>query len=357
MPATLDDIIDLLESEGEAKKQLFREAAEVSNKHIDDKVYLRGLIEFSNYCSKNCLYCGIRRENKNVERYNLEDEQIMEAARYAYENRYGSIVLQSGELQSRAFTRRISGLLRKIRKMTGDRLWVTLSCGEQSYETYEDWHWNGASRYLLRIETTDRELYYRIYPEDTRHSYENRVNCLYALKDIGYQVGTGVMIGLPFQTTRHLAKDLLWMKNFNVDMVGMGPYIEHHDTPLADHKDLLLPLEKRFELSLKMIAILRIMMPDINIAAATALQAIDKVGREKGILAGANVMMPNITPGQYRDAYKLYENKPCTTESAEDCGQCMELRIALTKHDIAWEEPGDSRHYSQRNKPLTVTVV
>jgi biotin synthase len=342
---TKSEIVSLLASEGDAKTKLFERAAAVKRQFVKDKVYFRGLIEFSNFCSKNCLYCGIRKGNRFVDRFILSDEEILDAARFAWENRYGSIVMQSGEIRGKAFTRRITGLLEKIRVMSNGNLRVTLSCGEQSKATYREWFSAGASRYLLRIETSDRGLYYKIHPNDKNHSFDKRVQCLHDMKDIGYQLGTGVMIGLPFQTLEPLADDLLWIKALDADMIGMGPYIEHEHPPLAEFSDQLLPLEKRLELALKMIAVLRIMMPDINIAAATALQAIDKLGREKAIMAGANVIMPNVTPGSYRDSYKLYDNKPCTNENAEDCTTCLELRVALTKNNIAWGEWGDSQHY------------
>jgi biotin synthase len=213
---------------------------------------------------------------------------------------------------------------------------------------YRKWFDAGAHRYLLRIEATNEELYRKIHPNDSKHIFRRRLDCLKALQDIGYQTGTGVMIGLPFQTAGDLADDLLYMLEFNIDMCGMGPYIEHADTPLYNYRGELLPLSDRFDLTLKMIAVLRIMMKDINIVAATALQAIDPVGREKAIKIGANILMPNITPGRYRDSYKLYENKPCTDDSAEDCKGCLEARVALADAEVIYGEWGDSQHYNRR---------
>ncbi len=316
---------------------------------MENKVYFRGLIEFSNICAKNCFYCGIRKDNELTKRYNLSDKEILDAARFAFENKYGSLVLQSGELESPAFTRRIDDLLKKIRDLSDGKLRVTLSVGEQSEETYRQWFNSGAHRYLLRIESSNPELYKKIHPDDESHRFEKRLEALRTLQRTGYQTGTGVMIGLPFQTLEDMAGDLLFMKEFNIDMVGMGPYIEHTNTPLYKFREMLLPKEERFQLTLKMIAILRIMMKDINIAAATALQSIDKIGREKAIKIGANVIMPNITPGHYRDDYKLYENKPCTDENADDCTSCLEARIALSQNEIAFGEWGDSIHYKKRN--------
>ena len=341
-----ENLVRLLKTNAAEQELLFVQAARVKEKYSGNKVYLRGLIEFSNVCRKDCYYCGIRKSNHKVERYNLTDHQILEAARYAAEKRFGSLVLQSGESKGKTFTKRISTLLRKIHQETNNTLQITLSCGEQTAETYKEWFENGAKRFLLRIETSNPELYKRLHLEN--HSFSERVECLFHLKNIGYQVGTGVMIGLPFQTIEDLAGDLLWMQQFDVDMVGMGPYLEHADTPLFAERDRLLPLKDRFELSLKMIAILRVMMKDINLAASTAMQAADKLGREKAIKVGANVFMPNITPGVYRDQYKLYENKPCTEETPEDCLSCINVRIGLTGNEVALGEWGDSRHYQSK---------
>jgi biotin synthase len=343
-----EDIVFLLSSEGPEKLRLFEESSGVKEKHVGNKVYFRGLIEFSNICTKNCLYCGIRMDNKAFDRYLLTDEEIIESARFAADNNYASLVLQSGEVQTGNFADRVENLLKKIHVATGQKLRITLSCGEQSPETYKRWHEAGAHRYLLRIESSNAELYAKLHPNDGNHSYQKRLDCLYSLQDAGYQVGTGVMIGLPFQSPEDLADDLLFMQRFRIDMVGMGPYLEHEETPLYAFKELLLPREQRFQLTLKMIAVLRLMMKDINIAATTAMQAIDKLGREKAIKIGANVIMPNITPGKYRDDYLLYQNKPCTDENAEDCKTCLEARVALADNEIAYGEYGDSIFYSSR---------
>jgi biotin synthase len=345
---TREDIISLLQSEGEDKTFLYKRSAEIKEKYIGNKVWFRGLIEFSNICSKDCLYCGIRKGNVNLTRYNLSDEEILLAAKFAHDNHYGSIALQSGELESTFVTGRIENLLHKIKELSDGKLGVTLSVGEQEHNVYKRWYDAGAHRYLLRVESTNRSLYNKIHPNDSKHDFNHRLNCLKSLQDIGYQTGTGVMIGLPFQTMDDLAGDLLYMKEFNIDMCGMGPYIEHADTPLIEHSEKLLPLKDRFDLTLKMIAIIRIMMRDINIVAATALQAIDPIGREKAIKIGANILMPNITPGKYRDNYKLYDNKPCTDDSAEDCQSCLEARVSLADAEIIYDEWGDSKHYRER---------
>lgn len=343
-----EDIIALLEAEGEAKQELFRKALEVKLANLGNRVHFRGLVEFSNICGKDCYYCGIRKSNKKARRYNLEDGQILDAARFAHAKNYGSFVLQGGELESVAFTERIEYLIREIKKLSDGKLGITLSLGEQKEEVYQRWFQAGAHRYLLRIESSDPELYQRIHPDNELHQFARRLTSLKTLQRVGYQTGTGVMIGLPFQTTAHLAEDLLFMKHFDIDMVGMGPYIEHQDTPLYQYRSKLLPIEERFQLALKMIAVLRILMPDINIAAATALQAIDPLGREKAVKVGANIIMPNITPGKFRNDYALYENKPCVDEEPEECVNCLDVRIKLADSEIGYGEWGDSRHYFRR---------
>jgi biotin synthase len=348
-----ENIVALLNSTGEDRTFLFRKSAEIKEKCIGHKVWFRGLIEFSNICGKDCLYCGIRKGNKNLTRYNLSDEEILAAANFAYVNRYGSIALQSGELESPLVADRIETLLYKIKELSDGELGVTLSVGEQEPWVYKKWYEAGAHRYLLRVEATNQKLYNKIHPNDSKHNFNRRLNCLKSLQDIGYQTGTGVMIGLPFQTMDDLAGDLLFMKDFNIDMCGMGPYIEHADTPLIEYSAQLMPLKDRFDLTLKMIAIIRIMMKDINIVAATALQAIDPIGREKAVKIGANILMPNITPGKYRDSYKLYDNKPCTDDSAEDCQSCLEARISLADAEVIYSEWGDSKHYMERRKKLS----
>jgi biotin synthase len=345
-----EDIISLLSSKGEDRTFLFQKSAETKEKYIGRKVWFRGLIEFSNICSKNCLYCGIRKGNKNLKRYNLSDDEILTAAKFAFDNHYGSIALQSGELESHLVTDRIENLLHKIKELSNGELGITLSVGEQEAKVYKKWFDAGAHRYLLRIEATNEDLYRKIHPENKKHDFKRRLDCLKSIQDIGYQTGTGVMIGLPFQTMDDLAGDLIFMRDFNIDMCGMGPYIEHADTPLIEYSADLLPLDERFDLTLKMIAILRIMMKDINIVAATALQAIDPIGREKAIKIGANIIMPNITPGKYRDSYKLYDNKPCTDDSADDCQSCLEARVSLADTEIVYGEWGDSKHYDNRRK-------
>lgn len=345
-----EEIVQLLNAQSAYRTLLFSKALEMKLSKVGRKVYFRGLIEFSNVCSKDCYYCGIRNSNNKVIRYHLSDDEILQAARFAFEQNYGSVVLQSGEVTSTAFTERVEKLIYQIKELSNNQLGITLSLGEQTEETYSRWFNAGAHRYLLRIESSDEELYRKIHPDD--HSFEHRLNCLKVLQKLGYQTGTGVMIGLPFQTVDQLADDLLFLKQFNVDMVGMGPYIEHADTPLYDFKGELWPLQERFDMSLKMIAILRLMMKDINIAAATALQAIDPMGREKAVKVGANIIMPNITPGTYRNNYALYQNKPCVDEEPEQCAGCLDARIALADADIGYGEWGDSIHFLEKGKSI-----
>lgn len=347
---TKADIITLLKTNKEDAVKLFEKALGVKTKTVGNKVYYRGLVELSNICEKDCLYCGIRKSNKNFEKYNIDNDEVFEAAKFAHKENYGSLVIQSGELKSDAFTTRIETILKGVKNISNNELGITISLGEQTEETYKKWFDAGAHRYLLRIESSNKDLYYKIHPEDKKHNFEERLKCLDVLKKIGYQTGTGVMVGLPFQTYEDLADDLLFMKELDIDMCGMGPFIEHEDTPLYKYKNELKPLKERFHLTLKMIAILRIIMPDINIAAATALQAIDPLGREKAMKIGANIIMPNITPGMYRDDYSLYQNKPCTDEEASDCKNCLEARIALAGSEIGYGEWGDSLHFKNRIK-------
>ncbi len=341
----------LLETSGEEQSKIYKKAAEIKSKYVGNRVYLRGLVEFSNVCSKNCYYCGIRRDNAGVERYNLTDDEILGAAMYAHEKNYGSIVLQSGEVENEQFSARVEKLLKEIKKTTADKLGITISLGEQNGDVYQRWLDAGAHRYLLRIETSNPELFEKIHPRDSKHNFTRRLSCLKALQKTGYQTGTGVMTGLPFQTTDDIARDILFMRDFDIDMVGLGPYIEHRDTPLFRYRHMLPLAEERLHLALKMTSLLRIIMKDINIAAATALQAIDPMGREKALMAGANVIMPNITPSKYRNSYLLYENKPCTDEAPDDCSACLRARVQMTGNEICYGEWGDSRHFFRRTNP------
>jgi biotin synthase len=345
---SVENLVTLLNAAGEDRTLLFKEAGELKVRMVGNKVYFRGLIELSNVCEKDCLYCGIRKSNKVVDRYNLTDEEVLDAARFAYRENYGSIVVQSGEVTNEAYVARIERLIHQIKELSDNKLGITLSLGEQTETVYRRWYAAGAHRYLLRIESSNPELYRKLHPDDGHHLYEQRLNALQTLKQIGYQTGTGIMIGTPFQTMEDLANDLLFFRNFDIDMVGMGPFIEHDDTPFRDYAAACLSLADRFQLSLKMVAILRLLMPDINIAATTALQSIDPLGREKAVKVGANIIMPNITPGKYRNNYVLYNNKPCTDEEPEQCAGCLDARLALADGEIGYGEWGDSMHFSKK---------
>ncbi|WP_321438566.1 [FeFe] hydrogenase H-cluster radical SAM maturase HydE [uncultured Bacteroides sp.] len=343
------DIIRLLSITDKGDQELLiKKAYSIKESTIGKRVFLRGLIEFSNYCRKNCYYCGIRRENSKASRYSMTDEEILEVVDFAQRKQLTGIVLQSGELSSVDFIKRITALITKIKKATNPEFRITLSLGEQSLETYQRWFDAGAQRYLLRIETSSEDLYKKIHPVDDLHSFKVRLKCIENIQKAGYMTGTGVMIGLPFQTIENLTDDLLFIKERDIDMVGMGPYLEHADTPLYNHKDLLMPAMERFNLSIRMIAVLRIMMPDINIASTTALQSIVPLGREAGLKAGANVMMPNLTPLKYRSSYLLYDNKACINEDTDDCLNFLEKRIRMIGEEIAYNDYGDSIHFIKR---------
>jgi biotin synthase len=340
------DLITMLHADEEEQIMLFKKSRAITDSFIGKKVHLRGLIEYSNVCIKDCLYCGIRKSNKNTERYTLSDEDVIQCALYALEHNYGSIAIQSGERTDQLFITKITHLLKEIKNLSNGKLGITLSLGEQTFETYKEWFDAGAHRYLLRIETSNRALYSKIHPNNDLHNFDKRLEALQNIRKAGFQLGTGVMIGLPHQTIENLADDLLFLKALDVDMVGMGPYIEHFETPLIEAQYLLKTRQERLNLTFKMIASLRILMKDINIVAATALQAIDKMGREKAIRYGANILMPNITPSIYRNNYKLYQNKPCTDENATDCNSCIDARMSMIGSLIGYNEWGDSRHFT-----------
>ncbi|HUW92433.1 MAG TPA: [FeFe] hydrogenase H-cluster radical SAM maturase HydE [Bacteroidales bacterium] len=341
------DIVTLLKCDDEEACYLYRKAAKIKEKYIGNVVFLRGLIEYSNICGKNCLYCGVRRVNHLIERYTLNDEEAIEAALQAHRMKFGSIALQAGENVSKAFTDNIESLIRTIRKETNNELGITLSLGEQTGEVYQRWFEAGAHRYLLRIEASSIDLYKKVHPDDDMHDYNRRIECLKALKETGYQTGTGVMIGLPFQTINNLADDILFMRDFDIDMCGMGPFIEHSDTPLGGNGTDNLFLRERFGLTLRMIAVIRIIMKDINIVASTAMQAIDHAGREKAIICGANIVMPNLTPERYRPNYRIYEKKPGYMEIDNNNVSGLNLNL-IPGTTIGLGTWGDPVHFIRR---------
>ena len=360
--------------------QLHKEAYELKLKHRGPEVFFRGLIEISNKCRKNCLYCGIRSGNCAVQRYEMTDGQVLKEAQFALDARYGSIAIQGGERSDSAFIERITRLLHQIKRLQPggggvpggeeNNLGITLSLGEQHREVYREWKNAGAGRYLLRIEASNRELYGKLHPCDKFHSYDARVQALEDLKSEGYLLGSGIMIGLPSQTAAHLDEDLQFLKNLQVDMVGMGPYIPHKDTPLgqiveywktgafstADPVILSqlqqLALQPRgdfwnlsnkelLQLSIDMVARLRILMPHINIAATTALQVLHPDGREMALLAGANVIMPNMTETSLRGNYSLYEGKQGVADDAASTRDKLLENLSKLDIPVGWDKKGD----------------
>ncbi|MFA7257694.1 MAG: [FeFe] hydrogenase H-cluster radical SAM maturase HydE [Kiritimatiellales bacterium] len=339
----------LLEISDPAELQALYDCAyRVKAKYVGKVAYFRGIIECSNICIKDCYYCGIRKSNTNVQRFQMDEEEIVREAIWAFENEYGSAVIQSGERQDAAYIDMIERVLKRVKEQTGGKLGITLSLGEQTEETYRRWREAGAHRYLLRIETTNPELYKKLHPKD--HDFEVRKNCLALLKKTDYQVGTGVMMGLPGQTMDDLVNDILFMKAIDVDMIGMGPYIPHRDTPIGKEIPPYTDEQKQaaLTLGLKMIAVTRIVLKDVNIAAATALQALEHAGREMGLKCGANVIMPNVTETEYRPNYTLYDNKPCLDENSSMCRGCLTARIQGIGETIGFNEWGDSKHYEKR---------
>jgi len=338
------ELIRLLKIESkEERNALCAEANRVAESFSGKKVFYRGLLEFSNYCSKDCYYCGLRKSNRKIKRYSMPLDEILSIARWVDAQGYGSLTLQSGEIHSPSKIKFIIDVIEKIKSETA--LGLTLSFGELPKEVYQEFFDAGGHRYLLRIETSSPTLYRKLHPRD--HSFDRRLKSLIHLREIGFQVGTGVMIALPFQTIEDLADDLLFFKTFNVDMIGMGPYITHSDTPLGNIPIRFNEKERLF-LSIKMVAIARLLLKDVNIAATTALQALHPQGRELALQAGANVLMPIITPVQYREHYQLYEGKPCLTESAKQCQDCLCQRLTSIGKEVGLNMWGDSPHYFAR---------
>lgn len=303
---------------GEDEAFLFARARAVCESRYGKAVYIRGLIEFSNHCRNNCYYCGIRRDNLRAERYRLSPEEILACTDRGYELGFRTFVLQSGEDLWWTDERLVS-LISRIKDRHGDCA-ITLSIGEKSRESYERYYDAGAERYLLRQETSDPAHYRQLHPKEL--SIENRKRCLRDLKEIGYQVGCGIMVGSPGQGMEQVLEDLFFMKEFHPQMIGIGPFIPHRDTPFGDRP------QGGLKETLHLLAVLRLMLPDVLLPATTALGTISPTGREQGILAGANVVMPNLTPGAVRGKYLLYDGKLCTGEEAAECRDSLERRIA-----------------------------
>lgn len=311
-----DKLKKLLETEQE--NETLRNAADnVRRKIYGNEVYLRGLIEFTNICRNNCYYCGIRRDNRSVNRYRLSEEEILGCCQEGYSLGYRTFVLQGGEDMYYS-DKSICGIVYSIKSEFPDCA-VTLSIGERPKESYKAYFDAGADRYLLRHETADEEHYRRLHP--TEMSLENRKRCLFDLKETGYQVGSGFMVGSPFQTTESIISDLRFLQELDPDMIGIGPYLTHRDTPFREHENGSLSL------TLKLISVLRLMFPHALIPATTALGTIHPDGREMGLRAGANVVMPNLSPVRVRKEYSLYDNKICTGEESAQCRMCLERRI------------------------------
>ena len=298
-------------------------ARAVREKHYGKEVYLRGLIEFTNYCKNNCYYCGIRRGNANAERYRLSEDLILSCCDMGYELGFRTFVLQGGE-DPYYTDELVVSIVSAIKERHPDCA-VTLSIGEREKESYQKFFDAGAERYLLRHETADKAHYGMLHPDEL--SFDHRMQCLKNLKEIGYQVGTGMMVGSPYQTTEHLVKDLRFLKDFGPEMVGMGPFIPHHDTCFADSP------AGTVEMTVRLLAVIRLLLPDVLLPATTALGTIDPIGREKGLLAGANVIMPNLSPADVRSKYLLYDNKKVTGDEAAEAVRDMARRISSVGYE------------------------
>ncbi len=320
-----EEFVELLSGHTEGDAEYIKQkAAGTALQYFDNKVYTRGLIEFTNYCKNDCYYCGIRRSNLNVTRYRLSKEDILSCCRQGHELGFRTFVLQGGE-DLRYTDEDMAGIISSIKENYPDCA-ITLSIGEKSYESYLAYYKAGADRYLLRHETASEEHYGKLHPKSL--SLKVRKQCLRDLKAIGYQVGTGFMVGSPYQTMENLAEDLLFVKELSPAMIGIGPYLPHHDTPFAGEK------QGSMELTLFLISILRLMIPNALIPATTALGTIHPLGREKGILSGANVVMPNLSPVSVRKKYELYDNKICTGDEAAECRFCLENRMKKIGYEI-----------------------
>jgi len=341
-----EEFVALLSNLTEQDKELLREKArQTALKHFGDKIYTRGLIEFTNYCKNDCFYCGIRRSNRNVERYRLTKEEILSCCQEGHELGFRTFVLQGGEDGTYSDEDMVD-IIRSIKKDFPDCA-ITLSIGEKSYESYLKYYQAGADRYLLRHETANEEHYRKLHPENL--SLQNRKQCLQNLKEIGYQVGAGFMVGSPYQTMENLAEDLLFLKELDPEMVGIGPFLPHHETPFADQP------KGSMELTLVLISVLRLMLPAANIPATTALGTIHPNGREFGIQAGANVLMPNLSPTIVRKKYQLYDNKICTGDEAAECRMCLTRRMKKIGYELAVDR-GDYEHFTEYTPRISGSV-
>lgn len=317
--------------DAETGERLTAEAVRLRRQYYGDKVFTRGLVEFTNYCRNNCYYCGIRKGNRHAERYRLTRDEILECCESGYGLGFRTFVLQGGE-DPYYTDERMEEIIRTIKSRFPDCA-VTLSIGEKSYESYRRFREAGADRYLLRHETADDAHYRTLHPADL--SPANRKRCLYDLKALGYQVGAGFMVGSPGQTLEHLAEDLVFLQELHPHMVGIGPFIPHHDTIYAKEQ------AGSVRLTLFLLSVIRIMLPKVLLPATTALGTLDARGREKGLAAGANVVMPNLSPVKNRKQYELYDNKICTGEEAAECRGCLGRRVQSAGYRLV-DERGDA---------------
>ncbi len=315
------EIIEIL-SDDSKNDWLFEYANETRKNFVGDEVHLRGLIEFSNICKQQCKYCGLQSTNKNIERYRILKDEILYYVENAVKLGYKTVVLQSGEDEFYSVDK-MCEIIKEIKKFD---VALTLSVGEKSYDEYKEYKKSGADRYLLRIETTDEKLYSNLHPN---MSPDNRKQCLYNIKKLGFETGTGSLIGLPNQTIESIADDILFFKELNADMVGVGPFIAHPDTPLKNEKN------GSFLLALRTMALVRIMLPDINIPATTAMETLNPNGRIIALNSGANVVMPNVTKKEYRKKYEIYPNKICINEDGQKCTQCIKNKIKSINRTVS----------------------
>lgn len=333
----LAELIDIFRQGGETAAGLYErarcKAEALRDEHYGRRIFLRGLIEFTSYCKNNCYYCGLRRDNKNAERYRLTDEQILECCDYGASLGFNTFVLQGGE-DGHFTDDRLVRIVSAI-KAAHPECAVTLSVGERSYESYKALREAGADRFLLRHESATDEHYAKLHPDEL--TLESRKRCLYDLKSLGYQVGAGFMVGSPYQTSENLAEDLIFLRQLQPQMVGIGPFIQHRDTPFRDFAS------GELELTLFMLALTRLILPKVLLPATTALGTIAADGRERGILAGANVVMPNLSPIEVRKKYLLYNDKLCSGD--ETAEHIKELAKRFAKINCALDmSRGDSKN-------------
>lgn len=314
---------------------LFLRAREVTKRTFGNEIYIRGLIEFSNYCKQNCLYCGLRRDNRNLERYRLSKEEILESCEEGYQLGFRTFVLQSGE-DDYYTPERMSDIISSIRKQFPDCA-ITVSVGEKDQDTYKKYYDAGGNRFLLRHETITPEHYRKLHPKGME--IETRKECLYQLKKIGFQTGSGIMVGSPYQTIDNIIDDLYFLEELQPEMIGIGPYLPSKDTPFKNEKAGSL------ELTVRLLAVIRLMHPEVLLPATTALATIHPTGREKGIMAGANVVMPNLSPLRFRKKYQLYDDKACTGDEAAHCIGCLGRRLESIGYKIS-DQRGD--HVSKK---------